>query len=246
MLRSLEGLSGAEAVELQGLLEANPGQDPAQFDAVVARLDAVVLAHEQQSDRQLPARLAHKVVGHIQAIAGAGVTVLAPPEKTRPASRPGGWWAAAAALLLAVGGWWGTLSSSTDPNAASDVQALVDNDARSTTWAWEPTDQLAGESVGGEVRWSQALNTGYMRFVNLPANDPTVEQYQLWIFDETRDQRHPVDGGVFNVNAQGEAIIAMNPRLKIRQPRLFAVTVEPPGGVVVSDRDRLVLVANVP
>ena len=38
-----------------------------------------------------------------------------------------------------------------------------------------------------------------MRFVNLAANDPQQNVYQLWIFDAHQDEKYPVDGGIFNV-----------------------------------------------
>jgi anti-sigma-K factor RskA len=84
-----------------------------------------------------------------------------------------------------------------------------------------------------------------MRIRGLAANDPTVEQYQLWIFDAERNADHPIDGGVFDVAADGEVVVPMDPRLPVGRATLFAVTVEKPGGVVVSSRERLPLLAAV-
>jgi anti-sigma-K factor RskA len=57
----------------------------------------------------------------------------------------------------------------------------------------------------------------------------------LWIFDGTRDKRYPVDGGVFDVPANSaEVVIPIRATLPIRKAAAFAVTVEKPGGVVVS------------
>lgn len=84
-----------------------------------------------------------------------------------------------------------------------------------------------------------------MRFKGLVANDPQVFQYQLWIFDAQRDERHPVDGGVFDVPpGADEVIVPIHAKLPVGQPVLFAITVEKPGGVVVSDRERIALVAK--
>jgi hypothetical protein len=56
---------------------------------------------------------------------------------------------------------------------------------------------------------------------------------------------YPVDGGVFEIPADGgEVVIPIEAKLPVGQPTLFAVTVEPPGGVVVSSRERIVLVAQ--
>ena len=90
-----------------------------------------------------------------------------------------------------------------------------------------------------------------MRFKNLAAMDPSKEQFQLWIFDKTRDDKFPVDGGVFDLDAAtldpatGEYVVRINSTLPIREPAAFAVTVEKPGGVVVSDRSRVVTLAPV-
>ena len=99
--------------------------------------------------------------------------------------------------------------------------------------------------IGGDVVWSDAKQAGYMRLKGLPANDGTRETYQLWIFDETQDAKTPIDGGVFNVNANGEVIIPITAKLKAKNPKMFAITVEKPGGVVVSDRKKIAALAKV-
>jgi len=95
----------------------------------------------------------------------------------------------------------------------------------------------------GDVVWSASQQKGYMRFVGLMPNDPAKFQYQLWIFDKTRDQAFPVDGGVFDVSSTGEVVVAISPKLHVNDLALFAVTVEKPGGVVVSKRERIVVTA---
>ena len=55
-----------------------------------------------------------------------------------------------------------------------------------------------------------------------------------------------MDGGVFDVPASGETVVLFAPRVPVGRATLFAVTVERPGGVVVSDRSRLPAVAKVP
>lgn len=93
--------------------------------------------------------------------------------------------------------------------------------------------------------WSDTEQRGYMRIRGLAANDVTRAQYQLWIFDPRRDERYPVDGGVFDIPAGSEEVIVpIVAKLDVRGPTLFAVTVEAPGGVVVSARERIVLVAK--
>ena len=100
----------------------------------------------------------------------------------------------------------------------------------------------------GDVVWSPSRQQGFMRFRGLAANDPAVAQYQLWIFDAERDEAYPVDGGVFDVppEANGDVVVRIDPRLVVSRAVAFAVTVEQPGGVVVSSRSRLPLLAALP
>ena len=80
----------------------------------------------------------------------------------------------------------------------------------------------------------------------LPVNDPSRRQYQLWIFDKSRSAEKPVDGGVFDVSSTGELIVPIDAKLAVTEAFLFAITAEKPGGVVVSDREDLLLLAQVP
>ena len=88
----------------------------------------------------------------------------------------------------------------------------------------------------GDVVWSSTKQEGYMRFRGLPVNDKTKETYQLWIFDETRgvySDDIAVDGGVFDIDPAPDAtVVPIRAKLPIGRPVLFAVTTEPPGGVV--------------
>ena len=79
----------------------------------------------------------------------------------------------------------------------------------------------------------------------LPKNDASKTSYQLWIFDANQDDKTPVDGGVFDINSEGEVIIPIDAKIKVGKPQMFAVTAEKPGGVVVSKRDKIVTIAKV-
>jgi hypothetical protein len=158
----------------------------------------------------------------------------------------GGWLAAAALLVLLLVLDRGDATTPELPGLSERCEALASaEDLRRWDWATGPGGDAA---VTGEVLWSSAAQEGYMRFTGLAANDPTVEQYQLWIFDPTRADwdSKPVDGGVFDVTPGGEVIVPIDPKLPVRDAVLFAVTVEKPGGVVVSERERLVLLAQAP
>ena len=194
----------------------------------------------------------------------ANVVPIRPPA--RESSRSGGlysnlgWLAAAATLIFSIALWPRVEGPVTDgpvvdpsPGVVTPAvkpeptpsEARAELIARATdlvNLTWTSTDESS--EAGGDVVWSTASQRGFMTFRGLPVNDPSVEQYQLWIFDAEQDERYPVDGGVFDVS-DGETIVEIDAKLEIKTPTLFAITVEKPGGVVVSSRERLPLLAQV-
>lgn len=162
----------------------------------------------------------------------------------------GGWLAAAAALVIAVIGWWPSSAPPADPvviaTAAQEREAFVAAGADLVRVDWTATDDETATGASGDVVWSTAEQRGYMRFAGLATNDPGTYQYQLWVFDAERDERYPVDGGVFDIPAGAdEVVVPIDARLPVANATLFAITIEPPGGVVVSTRERIALVASV-
>ena len=112
------------------------------------------------------------------------------------------------------------------------------------TAEWTATKDPAGKGASGDVVWSPAEQMGFMRFRGLAVNDRKLTQYQLWIFDKNQDQKTPVDGGVFDVDpTTGDVLVPIMAKLRVVEPTLFAVTIEKPGGVVVSKRERIVVTA---
>lgn len=147
-----------------------------------------------------------------------------------------GWLAAAAAVLFFTLGGDERAEAAADPAAAA-LELAQAEDAIVAPW-----------SVGdleGDVVWSDAANNGYMRIDGLPVNDPSEAQYQLWIFrgQDPAAEAHPIDGGVFDVPRSGQVVIPIDAKLNVGHAGLFAVTVEEPGGVVVSEREPIVAVA---
>ena len=45
-------------------------------------------------------------------------------------------------------------------------------------------------------------------------------------------------------NSSSEVIIPIDAKLKVSRPHMFAVTVEKPGGVVISEQERIVVLAK--
>ncbi|NUP08727.1 MAG: anti-sigma factor [Polyangiaceae bacterium] len=137
-----------------------------------------------------------------------------------------------------------TVEASLSPAEARDRLLAEAKDAVRTPWA--TTDDPSAKGASGEVVWSNERQEGYMTFKSVAPNDPKSSQYQLWIFDAERDERYPVDGGVFDVGPDGEVVVPITARVPVGKPTLFAVTVEKPGGVVVSKRERILVTAKVP
>lgn len=130
------------------------------------------------------------------------------------------------------------------PTIAEQRAALLASGKDAVRVDWTATRDAAAAGASGDVVWSNAQQRGYMRFHGLAANDPGQRQFQLWIFDRSQDERFPVDGGVFDIDpATGDVIVPITAKIRVVKPSLFAVTVEKPGGVVVSKREHIVLTA---
>jgi len=183
------------------------------------------------------------------------------PRRSSPKTGAFAWLAAAACLVLAVFGWMRppapvetppiavTSPAITPaapplppaPRSAAEERAAMLAKSDSVKVTLGPTKDPAAKGVSGDVVWDPATQKGFLHFVGLASNDPAVHQYQVWIFDAARDQRYPIDGGVFDVPADAnEVVIPINASLAVSKVAAFAVTVEKPGGVVVSARQHVV------
>jgi len=254
--RALDGLPEEEARELERLGAA--GEESFDYAAAAVALAALDRAGKAEP---LPEALAARVLADAAGRAATG-PARAPARPGPAARRPrwdrgraAGWIAAAAAAVLAIVGW------TRPPTVVERVQvvevsppppreltpaerraALLSEAPDVRTAAWSAAADQAARGATGDVVWSPSRQQGYLRIRGLAANDPRVLQYQLWIIDARRDPAQPVDGGVFDV-VDGEVVIPIRAAIRVFEPKLFAVTVERPGGVVVSKRERLVLTA---
>lgn len=246
--RALFGLSDAEEHELGEQRESNPARDYELAAASVAL--ALAAERPQPLDDALRAKLEAGAKAYFAVAATAPSATpraapklqLVPPAPAQRASAfsYAGWLAAAAAAALAVIAWW----PESQPPAPTSAQARAELLARANVTKVEAKGQEQfAPGTSGDIVWSNNEQTGFIRLVGAPVNDPKVQQYQLWIFDEA--QEHPVDGGVFDVNSAGEVLIPIDAKLRVTKPTLFAITLEKPGGVVVSDRQRIAIVAPI-
>lgn len=254
---ALVGLSSAEHDELERLLAENPQVDRQGFGLLAARIHVADLRPEP-----LPAGLRLQIAADAAArvprvaspiVNSPGRSAMpAPPilPLTAPADLPAPpahrptyplWlgWVVAAGLLV---GFFIAPHRAGRPVMPEHVLASTEQSVR---WDWQPTNGIACD---GYVVFSPKYQQGILVINGLPPTEQGQWQYQIWIIDKTRDERHPVDAGVFDVCAEHPnepCVVPFHAKLPIRQPVKFALTKEPHGGVVVSSQDELVAVAGI-
>lgn len=257
MQRVTGALSAPEADALKQAL-ANDASVMTEWEAAAAELTAVLSTEGRAPADELPAHLADRIVGVGEALtrttrASQPTPITALP--TRPASPLrtvatwGGWLAAAAAIAV-----WAVTARPTSgvksaPVVATTGAALRDSllnaDSSLLRLAWTATADSSARGATGDVVWSAKAQRGVMRIAGLLPNDGKKWQYQLWIFDKQRDQKYPVDGGVFDIPPGAhEVFVPIDARVPVGEAVMFAITVEPAGGVVVSTRERVALLAR--
>jgi anti-sigma-K factor RskA len=249
---TLAGSTGAEA--LPAALAARIAQQAAEHFAAVS---SVADSSEARTAATEKARVQHSTA--------PGESPAPFPTPARASRYSGyGWLAAAACLVLAIFGWERSPpplppvaviepapvivpppAQPAPPTAAEERAALLAK-TDSLKIPLGATKDPAAVGVTGDVVWDPVTQRGFLHFAGLAPNDPAIHQYQIWIFDAGRDKRYPVDGGVFDVPANaGEVIIPIRAALMVRKPAAFAVTLEKPGGVVVSGREHVVALGPV-
>jgi len=258
MQRVTGSLSAPEADVLANLMKEAPASMMAEWDAAAAEL-TVQMVHDARTPADaLPGALEDRIarVGEAfvrtQRGTKSSATPVVPIDSAPSSNRFalwGGWLAAAAILAVWVGSSRTTPVADVRPQLASTGallrDSLLDRDSSLVRWAWTATADSSAVGATGDVVWSERAQRGVMRIAGLLPNGGRRWQYQLWIFDKSRDQRFPVDGGVFDIpDGTHEVFVPIDARVPVGQAVMFAVTVEPPGGVVVSTRERIALLAK--
>jgi hypothetical protein len=258
VLLSRHGLSDAEvelesisaALELSMLQAGDQHELPADVaqrleKAGMMYCDAIRLSPPARATRDIPDSGDRSDVRDV-------VAKLPAPSEAAPASMLPrlGWVAAAAAVVLAAIAWWPTSSGPENlaTTAASELRSMLaaaPSDLVKASWGDWDTPEIKG--VKGEVVWSDSEQRGYMKFVGLPKNDPTLERYQLWIID-SRGMEQRISGGVFDADGaftdgKNELVVPIKPGIKVVGAAAFAVTIEKPAGTWVSDMKRRVVIA---
>jgi anti-sigma-K factor RskA len=264
------GLSDDEARELGELLgSADGGMDAQSFELAAAAIALAETRYEPMPanlEAKL-ARVAEEYFGTAKSEVDDGIhdqpTQAFKWEEPKASRSFFDWfgWAAAAMACIAL-----AMTFFYNQNRISELQAKIDQltpkPAAEETLAqkrdrlkaaggeiaraeWTKGNVKDTETVTGEVVWSDAKQEGYMTFRGLPVNDPNLQAYQLWMFEDGKLEEFPKDGGVFNVTSEGEVIIPIDAKLRTVSPKAFAITIEKPGGVVRSDRSKIAVLGPV-
>lgn len=266
--RAAFGLDESEESRLEDLLSQHRWVREDCLDEVAASLavsfDEVVDAEPMPTD--VMARIRERVHADTDGDATGSTDDTSPIGRVDATTPPSGfagsawlgWTAAAAAIAIAVVfARTEETATSVSPSSSTELASWIDDRPAAIQWDWAPGLVNPDEDATGLVTFDPDSQEGYMLIKGLTPNDPRFQQYQLWIWDQEREPDpanpsplandvHPVDGGVFDVNSEGEAVIPINASLVINKPYLFAVTVERPGGVAKSDKSSVPLIAGPP
>jgi hypothetical protein len=265
---ALGELDDFERLQLGERLSSDDRQNLAQLECVVTALD---LAFDKDRQMSLPPDLRQSILERAQA---HFATDQAEGDRgTKPALESGdydaksksrkadelpipakmqwtrrelfAWFTTAASVTAAGGLWFSQFAENGEVKEIALSRERLISTAEDLIQAdWKDGKSPWREPVTGDIVWSSMKQTGFMRFRGMPVNNPLQEQYQLWIIDPLRDDE-PIDGGVFDITSTNDVVIPVNAKLQVIKPAAFAITIEKPGGVVVSKQERLPLLATV-
>ncbi len=238
------GLNADEHRELKQLQRDAVDPTPSEFELLAADL---LLSQTVLDEEELPTALSSRLESDAEGFfALQKPTPMVRPKSSWDSARERMAWVVAAAMVLVAVLVWRSSSTEVLLTTSEQRAQLIAKADDLIQVDWLPSKDPAAENAQGNVVWSSRLQQGFMTFRGLDANDPKRQQYQLWIIDGERNAAQPVDGGVFDIpTGQSEVVIPISAKLKVFDPRAFAVTIEKPGGVVVSNRERLPLLASV-
>ena len=230
--RAFGDLSSEEFNEWQQLAPQFLNSQEVSFDYLLTELEL-----DRTSSTPLPSSLSEKLGETTQQFI-SGVSKEPEDQKVTPFVNWLGWGIAAClAVLLLLG--------PSEPKVATVAEKfeVLKESSGSMLLEFAPASDPYAK-VEGEVIWNDERQEGYMSLINLAANNPKENQYQLWIVDPERDEL-PVDGGVFDIpNGVDKALIPIKNALEVDKPTLFVITLEQPGGVVKSKQEVVVAIAK--
>jgi hypothetical protein len=240
--RALGALTPDQELEFEALLAAghtDEGRPPLEMTGAILELSML------RTSDLVP--IPPPILVRLQASGAAWAAVTAqvvqhprtPGRRLWRATVVGTPWMAAAACLVLAGLAW-RRASGADPVAATEKDP---NKTVVQVAAWEDgSGPCAGKSVQGRVCWSEDKQCGYLKLQGLPPNG-CEHQYQLWIIDD-RGTGERISGGIFDCKGGEECTVPFYPAIPVHDAREFAITMEKPGGTVVSDMSRKVAIGR--
>ena len=244
VMQSTQAISDEENKELQKLIKVYPEYNNYEFDEITSLAHMSYHLDDNRSHEVLPSALKSKILNSHKQIDSLSLYKIKINEFMRSLfDQPTYAWAIT--VLLAIGISFSMIEFK---NYDSNFRYLplervllqsTSNDLVEYPWYSKQSDFAMAK---GDIIWSNKSQKGFIKISGMPVNDPLKNQYQIWIIDPLK-YKQPVDGGVFNINATDQdIIIPINPKLPILNAKAFAITLEQPGGVVVSSQE-LILTA---
>ncbi|MFM7133173.1 MAG: hypothetical protein ACKO0W_02530, partial [Planctomycetota bacterium] len=199
---------------LAGSLGIDLERETESLELAAAFLAAHAAPARASDDEEMPASLRARLhalaEAHVTAPAPASAPVspptpapqpipIATARRRVPASVVAAWTVAAASIAVAVASNWSLLADAIrggDPatTAIDSPEGFLATHPRALRAALtNGGDAHARPDARGEACFDPETGEGVLFIEGLAPNDPAVEQYQLWIFDRTRDERFPVD-----------------------------------------------------
>ncbi|MFK7820890.1 MAG: anti-sigma factor [Planctomycetaceae bacterium] len=240
-----DSLTGEEVAELRALLQEADGVEEDDFELAAAAMHLAM----NNANHALPDEVVDKVLSDANDYFTKNVKPTTPAPAVGAVSSFNlrealAWFIAAAAVVFAFSSQQKeVVQPPTEVVQRSNEEvrdALIAN-PNTVQWDWIATEDPSAINASGDIVWNNDKQKGFMKITNLQPNDVTECCYQLWIFD--KNQEHPIDGGIFNITS-ADQLIPIEAKLKVNQFFQFAVTVEKPDGVVVSDQERVPLLAK--
>lgn len=263
--QAIFGLDENESAELERLKQRFPDWEKDSFESAATAISLSKLP----AGEMVPEHLREKIAAQAENFFSQNDEIIEESGATPPMSERAiietapektfGWnwlgWAVAAVAIVALGiSLWSMQTQPTTELAKNPTPTVTPtptlneqfNGLLASDKAVKASfDAVAFKSLNGNVVWSNEQQKGYIRVSGLPINDKSKETYQFWIFDAVQGEKTPVSGGTFDVAEDGDVIIPINADVKVSDPKAFAITVEKPGGVVVSKQEKVAGIAKI-
>lgn len=251
-IRTVEGLTEAEDLELQSLARKYPEIDPGALDRAAA---AAVFDPAREPMEPMPAAVKERIARRL------GLEFARPvrepsaegPLPFRAPARSGlramGWLAMAACAAIMGAAWWPRVALMGSPRQSQLLAELLVRDPDAPVVTMSAGVSSRGEGLTVQVIWSNDEGHGFLRFRGQGPAITDGGRFQAWVYDKDgAGPEVPVSAGVFAVPPgpiAGEFVLALRPVVHIGRPAGFVVSVERPEGVARPTRENVVFESTV-